>query len=214
MTMDQKNALIERICVDARILPVITIGSEEQILPLADALAGGGLRTLEITLRSAYGLTAIRRLREERPDLCIGAGTVLDRRMMDEVEAAGAQFIVTPGSTREILEAGVNCSVPLLPGTSNASDIMEGYALGYRRFKLFPAEVCGGVAALKALGGPFVDVRFCPTGGVNAGNAAQYLALSNVMCVGGTWMIDSASLDSGNWAGIQQRTAEELAALR
>ncbi len=214
MTMDQKNALIERICVDARILPVITIGSEEQILPLADALAGGGLRTLEITLRSAYGLTAIRRLREERPDLCIGAGTVLDRRMMDEVEAAGAQFIVTPGSTREILEAGVNCSVPLLPGTSNASDIMEGYALGYRRFKLFPAEVCGGVAALKALGGPFVDVRFCPTGGVNAGNAAQYLALSNVMCVGGTWMIDSASLDSGNWVGIQQRTAEALAALR
>ena len=91
MTMDQKNALIERICADARILPVITIGSEEQILPLADALAAGGLRTLEITLRSSHGLTAIRRLREERPDLCIGAGTVLDRRMMDEVEAAGAQ---------------------------------------------------------------------------------------------------------------------------
>lgn len=166
MTMDQKNALIERICVEAKILPVITIGSEEQILPLADALAAGGLRTLEITLRSSHGLTAIRRLREERPDLCIGAGTVLDRRMMDEVEAAGAQFIVTPGSTREILEAGVSCSVPLLPGTSSASDVMEGYALGYRRFKLFPAEICGGIAALKALGGPFADVRFCPTGGV------------------------------------------------
>lgn len=213
MTMDQKNALIERICVDARILPVITIGSEEQILPLADALAAGGLRTLEITLRSSHGLTAIRRLREERPDLCIGAGTVLDRRMMDEVEAAGAQFIVTPGSTWEILEAGVSCSVPLLPGTSSASDVMEGYALGYRRFKLFPAEICGGIAALKALGGPFADVRFCPTGGVNAANAAQYLALANVMCVGGTWMIDGASLGSGDWAGIRQRTAQALAAL-
>ncbi|MCQ4295056.1 bifunctional 4-hydroxy-2-oxoglutarate aldolase/2-dehydro-3-deoxy-phosphogluconate aldolase [Pseudomonas stutzeri] len=213
MTMDQKNALIERICVDARILPVITIGSEEQILPLADALAAGGLRALEITLRSSHGLTAIRRLREERPDLCIGAGTVLDRRMMDEVEAAGAQFIVTPGSTREILEAGVSCSVPLLPGISSASDLMEGYALGYRRFKLFPAEVCGGIAALKALGGPFADVRFCPTGGVTAANAPHYLALPNVMCVGGTWMIDSASLNSGDWSGIQQRTAEALAAL-
>jgi 2-dehydro-3-deoxyphosphogluconate aldolase/(4S)-4-hydroxy-2-oxoglutarate aldolase len=211
--MDQKNALIERICVDARILPVITIGSEEQILPLADALAAGGLRTLEITLRSSHGLTAIRRLREERPDLCVGAGTVLDRRMMDEVEAAGAQFIVTPGSTREILEAGVSCSVPLLPGISSASDLMEGYALGYRRFKLFPAEVCGGVAALKALGGPFADVRFCPTGGVTAANAASYLALPNVMCVGGTWMIDSTSLGEGDWPSIQQRTAEALAAL-
>tara|TARA_Y100000296_G_scaffold29341_1_gene34150 strand:+ start:678 stop:1322 length:645 start_codon:yes stop_codon:yes gene_type:complete len=213
MTMDQKNALIERICIEARILPVITIGSDEQILPLADALAAGGLRTLEITLRSSHGLTAIRRLREERPDLCIGAGTVLDRRMMDEVEAAGAQFIVTPGSTREILEAGVSCSVPLLPGTSSASDVMEGYALGYRRFKLFPAEICGGIAALKALGGPFADVRFCPTGGVNAANAAQYLALASVMCVGGTWMIDGASLSSGDWAGIQQRTAQALDAL-
>lgn len=213
MTMDQKNALIERICVDARILPVITIGSEEQILPLADALAAGGLRTLEITLRSSHGLTAIRRLREERPDLCVGAGTVLDRRMMDEVEAAGAQFIVTPGSTREILEAGVSCSVPLLPGISSASDLMEGYALGYRRFKLFPAEVCGGVAALKALGGPFADVRFCPTGGVTAANAASYLALPNVMCVGGTWMIDSKSLGEGDWPSIQQCTAEALAAL-
>jgi len=213
MTMDQKNVLIEQICVEARILPVITIGSEEQILPLADALSAGGLRTLEITLRSRHGLTAIRRLRQERPDLCIGAGTVLDRRMMDEVEAAGAQFIVTPGSTRDILEAGVSCSVPLLPGTSSASDVMEGYALGYRRFKLFPAEVCGGIAALKALGGPFGNVRFCPTGGVSAANAAQYLALTNVMCVGGTWMIDSATLERGDWAGIQQRTAEALAAL-
>lgn len=213
MTMDQKNALIEKICSEARILPVITIGSEEQILPLADALAAGGLKTLEITLRSAYGLTAIRRLREERPELCVGAGTVLDKRMMDEVEAAGAQFIVSPGCTEELLQAGVNCSVPLLAGTSNASDIMRGHALGYRRFKLFPAEICGGIAALKALGGPFGDVRFCPTGGVNAANAAQYLALPNVMCVGGTWMIDGASLASGDWAAIRQRSVEALAAL-
>lgn len=213
MNMEQKNALIEQLCVSARILPVITIGSEAQILPLADALAAGGLRTLEITLRSAHGLTAIRRLRQERPDLCIGAGTVLDRRMMDEVEAAGAQFVVTPGASREVLEAGVNCSVPVLPGIATATEIMEGYALGYRRFKLFPAEVCGGIAALKAFAGPFGDVRFCPTGGVNAGNAAQYLALASVMCVGGTWMIDAGSLTGGDWSRIQQSTAAALAAL-
>lgn len=213
MNMDQKNALIETICREARILPVITIGSEEQILPLADALAAGGLKTLEITLRSAHGLTAIRRLREERPQLCVGAGTVLDKRMMDQVEAAGAQFIVSPGATDELLAAGVNCSVPLLAGVSSASDIMRGYALGYRRFKVFPAEVCGGLAALKAFGGPFPDVRFCPTGGVGASNAAQYLALPNVMCVGGTWMIEAAALKAGDWKQIEQASAEALAAL-
>ena len=213
MTMEQKNALLDALCNEARILPVITIGSEEQILPLADALAAGGLKTLEITLRSAHGLSAIRRLRAERPELCIGAGTVLDKRMMDEVEAAGAQFIVSPGCTDELLQAGVYCSVPLLAGVSSASDIMRGYGLGYRRFKLFPAEVCGGVAALKALGGPFTDVRFCPTGGVNAANAAQYLALPNVMCVGGTWMIDGTQLKNGDWAGIERATADALAAL-
>ncbi|WP_421684628.1 bifunctional 4-hydroxy-2-oxoglutarate aldolase/2-dehydro-3-deoxy-phosphogluconate aldolase [Stutzerimonas urumqiensis] len=211
--MQDKNELIERLCERARILPVITIDSEAQILPLADALAAGGLSSLEITLRSEHGLTAIRRLRQERPDLCIGAGTVLDRAMMDEAIDAGAQFIVSPGSTRELLEAGVDAPVPLLPGISTPSELMLGYALGYRRFKLFPAEICGGIPALKAFGGPFPTVRFCPTGGVNAGNAAQYLALGNVMCVGGTWMIEASALKAGDWASIQAKTAEALKAL-
>ncbi|WP_028241046.1 bifunctional 4-hydroxy-2-oxoglutarate aldolase/2-dehydro-3-deoxy-phosphogluconate aldolase [Stutzerimonas azotifigens] len=213
MNLEQKNEQIERLCEQARILPVITIASEEQILPLADALAAGGLKALEITLRSEHGLTAIRRLRQERPELCIGAGTVLDKAMLDAALDAGAQFIVSPGSTPELLQAGIDCPVPLLPGVSTASEVMLGYALGYRRFKLFPAEVVGGVAALKALGGPFPNVRFCPTGGVNAGNAAQYLKLPNVMCVGGTWMIEAASLASGEWAAIERKTAEALAAL-
>ncbi|WP_162988035.1 bifunctional 4-hydroxy-2-oxoglutarate aldolase/2-dehydro-3-deoxy-phosphogluconate aldolase [Stutzerimonas urumqiensis] len=211
--MQDKNELIERLCERARILPVITIDNEAQILPLADALAAGGLSSLEITLRSQHGLTAIRRLRQERPDLCIGAGTVLDRAMMDEAIDAGAQFIVSPGSTRELLEAGVDAPVPLLPGISTPSELMLGYALGYRRFKLFPAEICGGIPALKAFGGPFPTVRFCPTGGVNAGNAAQYLALGNVMCVGGTWMIEASALKAGDWASIQAKTAEALKAL-
>ncbi|SDH63483.1 2-dehydro-3-deoxyphosphogluconate aldolase / (4S)-4-hydroxy-2-oxoglutarate aldolase [Pseudomonas benzenivorans] len=208
--MAEKIAQIDSLCARARIMPVITIAREQDILPLADALAAGGLGVLEITLRSEHGLTAIRRLREERPELCVGAGTVLDRQMLAAAIEAGAQFIVTPGSTAELLQAGLESDVPMLPGTSSASDIMLGYALGYRRFKLFPAEVCGGVAALKALGGPFGGVRFCPTGGINPDNLQRYMALPNVMCVGGTWMFDSQWVKNGDWARIQQASAEAL----
>ncbi|WP_296216509.1 bifunctional 4-hydroxy-2-oxoglutarate aldolase/2-dehydro-3-deoxy-phosphogluconate aldolase [Pseudomonas sp. UBA2684] len=208
--MAEKIAEIDRLCARARIMPVITIAREADILPLADALAAGGLTVLEITLRSEHGLTAIRRLREERPQLCVGAGTVLDLQMLAAAEAAGAQFIVTPGSTVELLQAGLQSPLPMLPGTSSASDIMLGYALGYRRFKLFPAEVCGGVAALKALGGPFGGVRFCPTGGINPDNLQRYMAQPNVMCVGGTWMFDSQWVKNGDWARIQQASADAL----
>ena len=211
--MNDKNALIDQWCRAARILPVITIEREADILPLADALAAGGLRVLEITLRSALGLGAIRLLREQRPELIVGAGTVLDAGMLEQAEAAGAQFIVSPGSTPALLEAALQGPLPLLPGVASASDIMLGYALGYRRFKLFPAEVCGGVAALKALGGPFADIRFCPTGGINARNAQEYLAQSNVMCVGGTWMVDAKAVRAGDWAAIESATRQALQAL-
>ena len=208
--MAEKIAQIDSLCARARIMPVITIAREQDILPLADALAAGGLGVLEITLRSAHGLSAIRLLREQRPQLCVGAGTVLDRPMLAAAIEAGAQFIVTPGSTAELLQAGLESDVPMLPGTSSASDIMLGYALGYRRFKLFPAEVCGGIAALKALGGPFAGVRFCPTGGINPDNLQRYMAQPNVMCVGGTWMFDSQWVKDGDWARIQQASAEAL----
>lgn len=208
--MAEKINRLDDICAQARIMPVITIAREEDVLPLADALAAGGLSVLEVTLRSSLGLAAIRRLRKERPELCVGAGTVLDRQMFMAAEDAGAQFIVTPGSTTELLQAGLESSVPMLPGTSCASDIMLGYALGYRRFKLFPAEVCGGVAALKALGGPFGEVRFCPTGGVNTENLQRYMALPNVMCVGGSWMLDSQWIKNGDWARVQQCSADAL----
>ncbi|MDV9032200.1 bifunctional 4-hydroxy-2-oxoglutarate aldolase/2-dehydro-3-deoxy-phosphogluconate aldolase [Pseudomonas sp. RAC1] len=212
-SMAEKAARIDQICAQARILPVITIAREQDILPLADALAAGGIRTLEVTLRSEHGLKAIRVLREQRPELCIGAGTVLDPAMFAAVEVAGAQFVVTPGITAEVLEAGVRSDIPLLPGISTPSEIMAGYALGYRRFKLFPAEVVGGVAAIKAYGGPFGDIRFCPTGGVNPANARSYMALPNVMCVGGTWMLDSSWVKSGDWARIEACSAEAMALL-
>ncbi|PZW71215.1 2-dehydro-3-deoxyphosphogluconate aldolase/(4S)-4-hydroxy-2-oxoglutarate aldolase [Pseudomonas sp. URMO17WK12:I1] len=208
-TMAEKIEAIDALCARARIMPVITIAREEDILPLADALDAGGLQVLEITLRSPHGLTAIRRLREERPHLCVGAGTVLDRHMLEAVEEAGAQFIVSPGSTDELLRAALQSPVPMLPGVASASEIMVGYALGYRRFKLFPAEVCGGTAALKALGGPFGDIRFCPTGGVGPANLQRYMALPNVMCVGGSWMLDS----SQGWDAVRQASADALALL-
>lgn len=129
LSMAAKAARIDAICEQARILPVITIAREEDILPLADALAAGGIRTLEVTLRSQHGLKAIQVLREQRPELCVGAGTVLDRSMFAAVEAAGAQFVVTPGITQDILKAGVDSEIPLLPGISTPSEIMMGYAL-------------------------------------------------------------------------------------
>ena len=213
LNMAEKNARIDAICGQARILPVITIAREQDILPLADALAAGGIRTLEVTLRSQHGLKAIEVLRAQRPELCIGAGTVLDRDMFAAVEAAGAQFVVTPGITQGLLEAGVESDIPLLPGISTPSEIMMGYALGYRRFKLFPAEISGGVAAIKAFGGPFGDIRFCPTGGVNPGNVRDYMALANVMCVGGTWMLDGSWVKNQDWARIEECSAQAMALL-
>jgi 2-dehydro-3-deoxyphosphogluconate aldolase/(4S)-4-hydroxy-2-oxoglutarate aldolase len=201
VSMTDKIARIDQICTQARILPVITIAREEDILPLADALAAGGIKTLEVILR------------EQRPELCVGAGTVLDRKMFAAVEAAGAQFVVTPGITQDVLEAGVQGAIPLLPGISTPSEIMMGYTLGYRRFKLFPAEISGGVAAIKAFSGPFGDVRFCPTGGVNPGNVKNYMALPNVMCVGGTWMLDSGWIKNREWSRITDCSAEALALL-
>jgi 2-dehydro-3-deoxyphosphogluconate aldolase/(4S)-4-hydroxy-2-oxoglutarate aldolase len=208
--MADKIAQIDALAARARILPVITIAREQDILPLADALAAGGLTALEVTLRSEHGLKAIQVLREQRPELIVGAGTVLDRQMLAATEAAGSQFTVTPGVTQDMLEAGVASPLPLLPGISSPSELMMGYALGYRRFKLFPAEVSGGVAAIKAFGGPFGDVRFCPTGGVGPANIKSYMAQPNVMCVGGSWMLDSSWIKNGDWARIQECTAEAL----
>lgn len=208
--MADKIAQIDALAARARILPVITIAREQDILPLADALAAGGLTALEVTLRSEHGLKAIQVLREQRPELIVGAGTVLDRQMLAATEAAGSQFTVTPGITQDMLEAGVASPLPLLPGISSPSELMMGYALGYRRFKLFPAEVSGGVAAIKAFGGPFGDVRFCPTGGVGPANIKSYMAQPNVMCVGGSWMLDSSWIKNGDWARIQECSAEAL----
>jgi len=213
--MDMTQTL-DALFAKATLLPVINIERETDILPLADALAAGGITTLEVTLRTALGLPAIALLRRERPDLCIGAGTVTGAKQYHQVVEAGAQFVVTPGITHELLELGLQSAVPLLPGIASASEILAGYRLGYRRFKVFPAAVLGGTALLKAFAGPFRDVRFCPTGGIDQHSFNDYLALDNVMAVGGSWVAPKASVAASDWAEITRlsRAASSLAQQR
>ena len=202
MRLADNSRALDGIFHRQRILPVLSIQREQDILPLADALAAGGITNLEVTLRTPLGLTAIRLLAEQRPHLCVGAGTVLDGRQFQSVLDAGARFIVSPGATDELLALGLDSPVPLLPGVATASEIMRGYRLGYRCFKLFPAEVCGGVGLLKALAGPFHDVHFCPTGGITPQKLPAYLALRNVVAAGGSWMAPPALVAAGDWAAI------------
>jgi 2-dehydro-3-deoxyphosphogluconate aldolase/(4S)-4-hydroxy-2-oxoglutarate aldolase len=204
----------ERICqllAASPVMPVITIQRPEQALPLCQALVAGGIRVLEITLRTPEGLDAIRQIRAVMPeDVWVGAGTVVSRDQYREAEQAGADFIVSPGSTEPLLDFAVTASVPLLPGISTVSELMVGYNLGYRAFKFFPAEVCGGMPALRAFAGPFPDVVFCPTGGITQVLAAQYLALDNVVTVGGTWLTPGKLADAGDWRGIEAQAKGTL----
>jgi len=186
--IDLNTARLDQICATAPVIPVLTLDNAEQALGIASALVKGGLIVLEITLRSDYGLSAIKQLKQALPEAIIGAGTVLNPTQYQACIDAGADFIVSPGSTAELLQYGSQASVPLLPGVASVSEAMQAMQLGYRRFKLFPAAVVGGVDALKAFAGPLSELKFCPTGGIKPNNAADYLALDNVMCVGGTWL--------------------------
>lgn len=195
------------------LIPVISIRHPDHALPLAEALISGGLRVLEVTLRTPHGLEAIRQLRQAFPDVWVGAGTVLGPEQFDQAVDHGAQFIITPGITRKLLKHGLEAEVPLIPGIATVSELMEGVALGYRSFKFFPAEVAGGVAALKAFAGPIPEVRFCPTGGIRQETAKNYLALDNVCAVGGTWLTPGEVIDQGDWARITEIAKSSLAAL-
>lgn len=195
------------------LIPVISIEHPDHILPLCRALVDGGIRALEITLRTEHGLPAIEALREALPEVQVGAGTVLTPAQYRAVESAGAQFVVSPGITEALLDFGLTASVPLLPGISTVSELMQGYAMGYREFKFFPAAVAGGPAALQAFSGPFPDVSFCPTGGIRPENAGEYLALGNVLGVGGTWLTPERTISSGDWESISQITRDSLTAL-
>lgn len=197
----------------APVIPVLTIERLEDAVPLAAALTAGGLYAIEVTLRTPAALEAITAIATEVPDAVVGAGTVLNARHYELACDAGARFIVSPGLTDGVIGAASDSEVPLLAGTANASDVMRGLEAGLTHFKFFPAETSGGAAAIKALGGPFVDVKFCPTGGISLKTASDYLSLGNVLCVGGGWVAPAAAVEAQDWDRITA-LAREAAALK
>jgi 2-dehydro-3-deoxyphosphogluconate aldolase / (4S)-4-hydroxy-2-oxoglutarate aldolase len=199
---------IDDIMRAAPVIPVLVLDAQEDWAKLAETFVAAGLPVLEVTLRTPLALDAIRQMAEV-PGAIVGAGTVLNERQLDAAVAAGSRFIVTPGLTEPLSRAAGGRGVPYLPGVATAGDIMRGLDLGLDRFKFFPAETSGGIAALNALSGPFGNVRFCPTGGIRAETMADWLAVKTVLCVGGTWFYRIGdSMDA-----VTER-ASEAAALR
>jgi 2-dehydro-3-deoxyphosphogluconate aldolase/(4S)-4-hydroxy-2-oxoglutarate aldolase len=195
------------------VIPVLKIENVADAVPLARALVRGGLPAIEVTLRTPNALEAIRRIAGEVEGAIVGAGTILDARQFDDAAAAGSKFIVSPGLTREVLDAASASEVPLLPGAITPGEIMAARAAGLDFLKFFPAEQAGGAAFLKSLASPFVGMKFCPTGGITVKNAGSYLALPNVICVGGSWVAPDDLVKAGNWDAIEG-LAREAARLR
>jgi len=195
------------------VVPVLKIDDVASAAPLARALARGGLPAIEITLRTATALEAIRRVIGEVEEAIVGAGTILDPRQFEQAAEAGSKFIVSPGVTRDLLDAASDSPVPLLPGAITPGEMMMARDAGLDFLKFFPAEQAGGAAFLKALASPFAEIRFCPTGGITSANALSYLSLPNVACVGGSWVAPDNLVKSGDWAAIEA-LAREAAGLR
>ncbi len=185
---------IEHIMRLAPVIPVLVIEDVAHARPIAEALVAGGLPVLEVTLRTASALDVIREMKQV-PGAVVGAGTVLNEHALDDALTAGSEFIVSPGLTESLAKAAIAAGVPFLPGTATSSDIMRGLDLGLDRFKFFPAEANGGIPALKAIAGPFGSVRFCPTGGITAQTAPDWLALDAVLCCGGSWIVPKGPPD-------------------
>ena len=181
------------------IVPVLVIDKVEDAVPIAKALMAGGINVLEVTLRTEAALEVIRAIAKEVPDAYVGAGTVTNREQLKAVTQAGAKFAISPGLTADLLAAGREGTIPLIPGISNISDLMKANDAGYDHLKFFPAEAAGGVKALKSIGGPFPNVVFCPTGGISLSNYKEYLALPNVKCVGGSWLAPADAIENKQW---------------
>ena len=194
-----------------RLVPVVVVDGADQGARLADALIVGGLPVAEITLRTAGGLDAIRAVARNHPDVVVGAGTVTKAAQGDDVVAAGARYVVSPGLSAAVVRRAQEHGIPVLPGVATPSEIMAALDLGVDVVKLFPASVVGGPAAIKAFSAPFPQVRFVPTGGVGADNLADYLDLEPVLAVGGSWMVERSLVAAGEWDEISRRTREAVA---
>jgi 2-dehydro-3-deoxyphosphogluconate aldolase / (4S)-4-hydroxy-2-oxoglutarate aldolase len=203
-----------RVMTDAPVIPVIVLNSVAHAVPLARALVAGGIRMLEVTLRTPVALACIEAIARDVPEAVAGAGTVRSAADAQAAAMAGARFAVSPGYTHAVGKACHDLQLPLLPGVATASEIMAAQADGYTALKFFPAMQAGGAAMLRAWQGPFGDVKFCPTGGITAANAAEFLALANVVCVGGSWLTPADALVSGDWARVTQLAREAVALQR
>lgn len=191
------------ICKQVNVIPVLVVDQRDFAKPLGESLVQGGLHVLEVTLRTPVALDVIRAMSEVEGAV-VGAGTVVNANDVKAAKAAGAHFAVSPGSSPAVLQAALEHDLPLLPGAVTASEVMNLLAQDFKILKFFPAETVGGIALLKALNGPFPQVQFCPTGGVNTDNVADYLSLPNVVCVGGSWLAPSAVMQAGQWDVICQ----------
>lgn len=187
----------------APVIPVYTPESVDEAVHVAQALFNGGLPVIEVTLRTAIAMDAIQAMVEAVPDAVVGAGTVLTAAQMERVKAVGGRFAVAPGATERLYAAARDTDLPFLPGVATSSELMLGLEHGLDTFKFFPAVQAGGTAMLSAWNGPFGDVRFCPTGGISAQTARDFLHLPNVLCVGGSWLTTRALLQARDWAGIE-----------
>jgi 2-dehydro-3-deoxyphosphogluconate aldolase/(4S)-4-hydroxy-2-oxoglutarate aldolase len=194
---------IRNILALAPVIPVLTIEKLDHAVPLARALAAGGLRVLEVTLRTPAGLPAIEAMRKSVPEAVVGVGTLTRPEDFTQSAQAGAQFGVSPGLTADLARAAQGAGFPLLPGIMTPSELIAGLSFGFTTFKLFPAQQAGGVNMLKAMHGPFPDIVFCPTGGITRATAPEFLALPNVACVGGSWVAPSDKVRAGDWTAIE-----------
>lgn len=197
------TSLLDRVPV----IPVVVVENPADAVPLARALVAGGLPVIELTLRTPRALEAIERIAGEVPEIFLGAGTVVDPRQAAQAADAGAQFLVSPGSTPAVRKAMTDTGLPHLPGVASVSEVMAALEAGYTELKFFPAEAAGGAPFLKSISGPIPAARFCPTGGVSPGNAAQYLAVPNVGCVGGSWITPADAIAAQDWARVTDLAA-------
>lgn len=202
---------LDHIMREAPVIPVMMIDSLDHAVPLARALVQGGLKVLEITLRTPVAIDAIKAIISEVEGAIVGAGTILTAKQLDDVAALGCKFAVSPGFTKALLDAAKASPCPLLPGAASASEIMQLLDQGLNRLKFFPAEAAGGAAFLKSVASPLPEAKFCPTGGIGPLNAKTYLDLPNVLCVGGSWVVPKDAIAAGDWGKIETLATEASA---
>lgn len=193
------------------IVPVLVIENVEDALPIAEALLAADVRVLEVTLRTPSALDVIETIAKALPEAVVGAGTVTNRELLQRSSDAGAKFAISPGLTKDLLKAGNEGDIALIPGISSISELMDGIDYGYDHFKFFPAEASGGVKAIQSIGGPFPNIKFCPTGGININNVNNYLALKNVACCGGSWLVSDKIVKEKEWTQITKLATDAIA---